>query len=123
MLKKSKFIAGIAFIAQSFTCFVMFLAYIKKKKGLGSTFLALSFVGGIAGLWLLYDEYKNMSESKLFDMESCDGDDEDCEDYEDDLLPEDDGCDDIDMSISHEGEDESAGASNDEETESQKIDE
>ena len=72
MLKKSKFIAGVCFLAQSFTCLIMGLIYMKKKKSLSGTFFALGAVGGIAGAWLLYDECKQLSDSKLFDLDSCD---------------------------------------------------
>lgn len=89
MLKKSKVIAGICFIAQAFTCLVLALVYGKKKKALSGTFLALGAVGGIAGAWLLYDECKKVSDSKLFDLECCDCEDEDCNELFSDLDEED----------------------------------
>ncbi len=97
MLKKSKFIAGICFIAQAFTCLVLALVYGKKKKSLSGTFFALGAVGGIAGAWLLYDECKKVSESKLFDLDCCDCEDEDCDCN--DLFTELDEDDDINFSV------------------------
>ncbi len=79
MMKESKFIAGVCLLAQSFTCLIMALVYGKKKKGLSGTFFALSAVGGLAGAWMLYDECKKLSESKLFDLDSCDCEEEDCQ--------------------------------------------
>ena len=77
MLKKSKIISGICLIAQSFVCIVMaFISLKKKNKGLFATLLALGGVGGLTGAWLLYDECKNVSESKLFDLDNADCDDE-----------------------------------------------
>ena len=78
MMKNSKFIAGICLLAQSFTCLIMGLVYMKKKKGMAGTFMALSAVGGLAGGWMLYNECKKLSDSKLFDLECCDCEDEDC---------------------------------------------
>lgn len=78
MIKNSKFIAGVCLLAQSFTCLILALVYGRKKKGLSGTFFALSAVGGLAGAWMLYDECKNLSESKLFDLDSCDCEDEEC---------------------------------------------
>lgn len=104
MLKKSKVIAGICFLAQSFTCLVLALVYGKKKKALGGTFLALGAVGGLAGAWLLYDECKKVSDSKLFDLECCDCEDEECGDLFDEL----EGEEDVDFNVVDEDEEAAA---------------
>ena len=108
MIKNSKFIAGVCLLAQSFTCLILALVYGKKKKGLSGTFFALSAVGGLAGAWMLYDECKNLSESKLFDLDSCDCEDEDCQCNE--LFGEDE-----EEEINFSFEDESAKEGSDEE--------
>ncbi len=86
MLKKSKIISGVCLILQSFVSLVTAFICLKKHKGLAGALFALSAVGGIAGAWLMYDECKNVSESKLFDLDECDCDDE--PDGENELFPE-----------------------------------
>ena len=105
MLKNSKFIAGVCFLAQSFTCFIMGLIYLKKKKSLSGTFFALGAVGGIAGAWMLYDECKKISDSKLFDLDECD-DDEFC--LDDELFEEETNEDDINFSFVEDSAEEAA---------------
>ncbi|MBQ9544847.1 MAG: hypothetical protein IJV00_06955 [Clostridia bacterium] len=77
MLKKSKIISGMCLIAQSIVSLITGIICLKKNKGLAGFLLGLGAIGGIAGAWLMYDECRNVSNSKLFDIDECDcGDDE-----------------------------------------------
>lgn len=87
MLKKSKIISGMCLIAQSFVSLITGIICLKKNKGLAGFLLGLSAIGGITGAWLVCDECKNVSRSKLFDLEECDCDDEETENDRE-LFPE-----------------------------------
>ncbi len=85
MNKKTKFIAAVCLLAQSFTSIVLSFVYANRKKELSKAFLGLGVLGGLGGAYLLYKEYEESREEKL----ACEGEwceDEDC-----------DCCDDIDF--------------------------
>ena len=78
-LKKSKFILGIAMLAQSAMCLAFFFALWKKKKSLANTFLAIGAAGGLGGAYLVYKNAKEMEREQriLSAMDAfCDGTDE-----------------------------------------------
>ena len=59
MLKKTRFFVGIAFLVQSFSCIVVFIALLVKKKSLWKTFLAIGLAGGAAGAYLTIGALKH----------------------------------------------------------------
>ncbi len=58
--KKSKFYVGLALIAQSFMFVILFFALWRKKKSLARTFLAIAAAGGMAGVYLVYKNAKEI---------------------------------------------------------------
>lgn len=58
--KKSKFYIGLALIAQSVMFVVLFFALWRKKKSLANTFLAIAAAGGMAGVYLVYRNSKEI---------------------------------------------------------------
>ncbi|MEA4832838.1 MAG: hypothetical protein VB118_09535 [Oscillospiraceae bacterium] len=105
--KNSKLIIGAALIGQAFVCFVMFLAFMKKNKGLSGAFFSLGLLGGLSGAWMLYNEYKAIElEKSNYDCScDCECDCDECNDDEcldkSDLFDEEDSSD-IDCSIESE---------------------
>ncbi len=85
MLKKTKFFIGISLLVQSFTCMVIFIILLAKKKSLYKTFLAIALAGGFAGVFMTY---KYLKEDKQFKAmmaavdSLCDFEDEYDEDIE-----------------------------------------
>ncbi len=92
MFKKTKLIAGIALLVQSFTCLILFFAYLGKKKKTANTFLGVGLLTAIAGSFLLIweKEEENLSFLGSDDWDDCDDlfdeyhvDDIDCVIHED----------------------------------------
>ena len=95
MFKKTKLIAGIAFLVQSVTCLVLFFAFLGKKKRTANTFLGIGIFGAIVGAFLLMWEKEEENLSLLTDDE-----------WDDEDLFDDYRVDDIDCVIS--GDDDTA---------------
>ena len=93
-MKKTRSILAAALVAQSFLCFVLSLIYMKTKKGVANTCLALGIAGGLAGGFLLFDEYRTEVEKRRAFLDELDYE----EDY-DDFFMDDGEIDTIDCSI------------------------
>lgn len=91
MLKKTKSILAACLVAQSMLCFVLSLIYMKTKKGVSKTCLALGIVGGLAGGALMFDEYRKELEKRRALLDDLDYE-EDYDDYFDEELAEDIDC-------------------------------
>lgn len=118
MNKKTKFIAAVCLLAQSFTSIVLSFVYANRKKELSKAFLGLGVLGGLGGAYLLYKEYEEIREEKL----ACEGEwceDEDC-DCCDDIDFDELDADDINFTIAeeeqHNDDDESAKTAENAET-------
>lgn len=79
MFKKTKFYVALALVAQSIASMVAFIVLAAKKKGISAAFLAISGVSGAAGAYLMCE---CCNEEKDFE-EYCDGDCENCDEFED----------------------------------------
>lgn len=100
MSRKTRFIAAICLLAQSFTSLVLSFVYADKKKDLSKMFLGFGIVGGLGGAYLLYNEYQDAKNDRLaFEGEEWCTDDCDC--CEDDFFDE-ASADDINFTISDE---------------------
>lgn len=95
MLKKTKFIVGLALLVQAITCLTIFVVLLVKKKSLSKVFLIIGLLGGIAGTIVTI---KALKEDKQFKAmmaavdTMCDfnGADEDVEILIDDTASEED---------------------------------
>ena len=106
MSRKTKFIAAICLLAQSFTSLVLSFVYADKKKDLSKAFLGFGILGGLGGAYLLYNEYQESKNDRL----AFEGDEwcsDDCDLCDHDFFCEDcDDCaDDINFTISDEAKD------------------
>ena len=89
-MKKFRPILGISLIVQSITFFVLSLVNIERKKNLAKAFAIFGAIGGVAGSWILYEEYKERKNRKLLEEEIYDEFDEFFEDYDEDEIEDDD---------------------------------
>ena len=91
MLKKTKLVLGIIFVAQAISFIVLFFALYGKKKNFANTLIALAAAGSVAGGWLLLSAYKDSaSNKKALTMDACcdfsEDDDLFGEDFDEDLV-------------------------------------
>lgn len=94
MFKKTQPIIAATLMAFSFLSFVLSLIYMKTQKGFSKTCAALGLASGVAGGFLMFDEYRKELDARRAFLEDLDYE----EDY-DDFLMDDGEIEDIDCSI------------------------
>ena len=89
MLKNTKFYVAVALLVQAVAALVAFIVLAVKKKAMAVAFLAVGGVSGAAGAYLMGE---CIEEEKDF-AEYCDGDCENCPEFEECAALEECECD------------------------------